>query len=691
MDRRYWAVRAMMLAAFINGAAMGGGAWAAKQDDEIGIVLPERIDGMARYDMVRKYLLDQLNEAWKRWQDRYETVKTPEQITDYQNMLRGRFIEMIGGLPERTPLNPQITGVLERDGYRVEKVIFESLPKFYVSAALFLPASDQFKPPYPGILVPCGHAENAKAHLEYQTMGALLALNGMAALVFDPIEQGERMQLLDDNGKQVMWGTKAHTLVGAVCILMGRNTARFEIWDGLRGIDYLQSRPEVDPERIGCTGNSGGGTQTSYMMCLDDRIMAAAPSCYLNRVGRQLETATGDAEQNIYGQAVWGMDHADFLMMRAPVPILICGATEDFFDIRATWETFRYAKRMYTRMGFAERVSLLENDAEHNYNRTQREGVVRWMARWLLHRDEPITEPEITPFKDEELWCTPRGQVMLLEGARSVYDLNADYAAELAVARGRLWQEEDHGKLLARVREITGIRTLSELPSPEVKAMGKINRQGYNVEKLILKAETGIFLPGLLFMPARPASKYAVLYVNEAGMKKGATPGGKLDAWAKDRIPVLAVDVRGLGETQQISQKQYGPTVGLDWEDYFAAYVLGRSYVGMRAEDILTAGRYLAERTGLPVRMVAVGNVGVPALHAAALEPAQFEAITLRRTLFSWDSVVDARPGYNQLINAVHGALQVYDLPDLAKTLGNKVIIEEPMDAMNRPVASGKP
>jgi hypothetical protein len=129
------------------------------------------------------------------------------------------------------------------------------------------------------VLVPCGHAKNAKGYDEYQTVGT--AGLWMAALVFDPIDQGERGQYLGPDGWPKHWGTRAHTMFGVGCTLLGRNTARFEIWDGMRAIDYLQSRPEVDPQRIGCTGNSGGGTQTSYLMALDDRIGAAAPSCYL--------------------------------------------------------------------------------------------------------------------------------------------------------------------------------------------------------------------------------------------------------------------------------------------------------------------------------------------------------------------------------------------------------------------------
>ncbi|MHC4580098.1 MAG: alpha/beta hydrolase family protein, partial [Planctomycetota bacterium] len=282
-------------------------------------------------------------------------------------------------------------------------------------------------------------------------MGALLALNGMVGFVFDPIDQGERGQLLSQWPKLI--GTRAHTMLGVGSILLGRNAASFEVWDGMRAIDYLQSRGEVDPKRIGCTGNSGGGTQTSYLMSLDDRIIAAAPSCYITSLERLLNTiGPQDAEQNIYGQIAFGMDHADYLMMRAPTPIMICAATKDFFDISGVWDSFRYAKRLYSRMGYAERIGLLENDATHNYNRLQRESVVRWMARWLLKKDEPIAEPNITLLSAEEIECSPGGQVMLLDGARSTYDLNRDYEEDLAKRRRKLWATKAHTGLLEKVR-----------------------------------------------------------------------------------------------------------------------------------------------------------------------------------------------------------------------------------------------
>ena len=649
-------------------------------------VLPQNLDGAPAGEMMAQYLRQQAGQRFEQWRQRYEELKTPEQIAAYQKNLREKFLEAIGGLPARTPLNPKVTGLVARDGYKVEKVIFESQPKHYVTALLFLPEAEKHKPPVPGVIVPCGHAPEAKAWETYQTVGALLALNGMAALVFDPIDQGERSQMPSALPK--MGCTAAHTTLGVGSILLGRNTARFEIWDGMRAIDYLQSRPEVDPNRIGCTGNSGGGTQTSYLMALDDRIRAAAPSCYITGFEALLSTiGPQDAEQNISGQVAFGMDHADYLMMRAPTAILICAATKDFFNIQGTWTCFRYAKRLYTRMGVAERIGLLENDAEHNYNKIQREGVVRWMSRWLLGVDKPIAEPPIRLLSDEEARCTPDGQVMPLEGARSTYDLNRDFEKELAAKRDACWRTTPQTEMLNRVRRVAGIRPLGELPKPTVEDRGTVQRDNVEVKKMVVTPESGILLPTIIFVPKQDPPAGAVLYIHEKSKDVDGGPGGAIEKLVGAGQVVMAVDIRGTGETQA-GGGWGGDLFGSDVKDVLTAYLLNRSYMGMRAEDILVCARILAEQYKGPVDLVAVGHVCVPALHATALEPSLFGSVRLTRGLTSWSNIIESGLSRNQLVNTVHGALTTYDLPELARVLGDHLVIEQPLNALGEPAGT---
>ncbi len=156
---------------------------------------------------------------------------------------------------------------------------------------------------------------------------------------------------------------------------------------------------------------------TSYLLALDDRVACAAPACYVTTFGHLLRTlGPQDAEQNIHGQLAFGMDQPDFLTMRAPVPVLVSSTTSDFFDIEGSWEAFREAKRIFTRLGHPERVDLIEAEGKHGVQPENLRAIVRWMRRWLLAKDDDITIAEVQPHSDEELRCTPDGQTLRLRG-----------------------------------------------------------------------------------------------------------------------------------------------------------------------------------------------------------------------------------------------------------------------------------
>jgi len=304
------------------------------------------------------------------------------------------------------------------------------------------------------------------------------------------------------------------------------------------------------------------------------------------------------------------------------------------------------------------------------------------MARWLLKKHEPITEPAIELLSEEEIKCTPSGQVMLLEGARSTYDLNRDFEKKLAKHRRKLWKTTAREELLNQVRKIAGIRKLTDLPEAKGERVGIVSRPDYNIEKLIIKPEDGIYLPALMFLPKQTRSGGTVLYAHEKGKAEDAGPDGPIEKLVEAGKVVLAVELRGTGETQKTDQKYFRPYFGYDGQDVYTAYLLGRSYVGMRAEDILICARFLQQQEHGRVDLVAVGHVTVSALHAAALEPDMFGSIKLVRGLVSWSNVIELGRSNNQLVNTVHGALTVYDLDDLGATLGDSLSIEEPLNAL---------
>ena len=400
---------------------------------------PLNLSGISEFKddaMMRNYLRTRVHTALDKRLEKLERLHTEKQIGAYQDQLRDFFGEIIDLKSfKRTPLNPKITGRLERDGYSVEKVIFESLPGFHITGNLYRPAGDG---PFPAILHPCGHTSNGKAADVYQKANLLLVKHGFIVLCFDPIGQGERKQLLDPKtGKGLHSATGEHHVLGVAPVLLGRGLASYMIWDGMRAIDYLESRSDVDPKRIGCTGNSGGGNMTSFLMALDDRIVAAAPGCFMTTTRQKNEKpGPGDPEQNLFAQIREGLDHPDFAIIRAPRPTLILAATEDFVPIEGTWLAFRQAKRVYTKLGFPERIDLVEAPEKHGYSVRLREGAVRFFARWLQGRNIEVFEPEkVAVEKEGDLLCSPKGQVIAMAGARPVFDLNRERSEELKAER----------------------------------------------------------------------------------------------------------------------------------------------------------------------------------------------------------------------------------------------------------------
>jgi dienelactone hydrolase/pimeloyl-ACP methyl ester carboxylesterase len=626
-----------------------------------------------------------LAEAQKQFDARRAAVamlKTPADIEKRQQELRAKFIESIGGFPEKTPLNPRVVGTEKRDGYRIEKVIFESRPNHHVTATLYLPEG---KPPYPGVINPIGHSTNGKAADSIQRGCILLAKNGIAALAYDPIGQGERRQLIEEAKGGLGGGTNEHTMTGVGALLVGRQTASYRIWDGIRSLDYLAGRPEIDPKRLGCTGCSGGGTLTSYLMALDDRILCAAPSCYITTLEKLFATiGPQDAEQNITGQVAFGMEHADYLTLHAPKPTLLLTATRDFFNIDGAWTTFREAKRIYGVLGHGERVDLFEYDTGHGFPKPQREAMVRWMRRWLLDRDDAVTEPDFALAKEADLLCTRTGQVLEDLKGRSVFDLNAERAGELARERRRWQGEEMKDRLLTEVRRLLALP--AAVREAKMRKAGVVKRPQYEVRKLVFETEPGVLVPGLWFGKGSEAKAPLVLYLHEDGKQADAAPGGSIEKLVQAGRSVLALDLRGMGETAPGKPGTSRPNYfGVEYKETFLSLHLNRPLLGQRVRDVLSVIEKLAPETPGGFHVVGIGTAAPSALHAAALEP-RIKEVELRRCVMSWESVVRTPISHNQLVNAVPGALAVYDLPELAATLAPRSLTVQAVSATGKAV-----
>lgn len=650
----------LLLAAFF---LAGAGAW-AQGDAELRF-LTNHTD----YKKLREQLSDyELKRAFALLDAREARVAswTAEDAGARKAEFREKFIRLLGGFPEKTPLNARVTGTIEAADYRIEKIIFESQPRFYVTANLYLPKTG--KAPYPAILFPLGHEDGAKSHDVWQQILVTFARKGYVCLTWDPLGQGERIQIFDADlgGSKTPPATTEHTVTGAQTLLAGTPLARYTIWDGIRALDYLESRPEVDTKRIGLTGNSGGGTHTAYIASLDDRIQVAAPSCFITSWRRLLlSIGPQDAEQCVPGFLAEGLDHADFIYGFAPKPYRMLSAIRDFFSITGARETFAEAQRVYGLLGVPAHIAMTEADNGHGYLKERRLASYKWFDKWLKGVDQDTVEEPVVPRREEELWATKTGQVVPELNSETVFSLNRAIVAGIHRAPASS----------AEIRRLIGYEPAKG--APVVKPFGVLRRDGYRIEKLTFLSEPGIEIPALLYLPGGSAGKIpAVIYVDSDGKSAAASD---LESLVKQGFAVLSMDARGYGETRDrtaLGAASWSRYFG-DYNNGMTAMLTGHTLTGARAGDISRAVDFLGSRPEIDAQRIygaARKFGGIAMLHAAALD-ARIQRVALEETLESYQSVVDHRLNRGVMEHVVPGALRVYDFPDLARLLGSRPLV----------------
>ena len=333
-----------------------------------------------------------------------------EEWKSYQKEIRGKLFESLDVF-QRTPLNPRVLGKLERENFTVEKIIFESHPEFYVTACLYIPKG--LTQATPAIIYCSGHTVNGFRAETYQGVILNLVAKGFIVFAFDPIGQGERSQYVDSTHRPVIGlGTREHSYMGMQSLISGRSNTDYFIWDGSRAVDFLLTREEVDPTRIGITGRSGGGTQSAMIAAYDERIYAAAPEAWISNFTRLFQSiGPQDAEQNPYQIIQKGIDYPDYVHIRAPKPTLIVTTTHDFFSIQGARETYREGLRSYEAFGKPDALQLVEHMGKHESTQGNREAVYAFFQTHLDLPGDP-TEQAVELFTPEELQITPTGQVV---------------------------------------------------------------------------------------------------------------------------------------------------------------------------------------------------------------------------------------------------------------------------------------
>lgn len=311
------------------------------------------------------------------------------------------------------PLCPQIHSVLECNGYTIENVRIQTLPDTWLGINVYIPKGDPG--PYPAIVVPMGHWPKGKAIADNQILCANLARNGFVVATFDPICQGERRiwtdaELVAHVGQvpEDMHAVAMHMVPGNLFYMMGKNLMSLFIHDGQRVIDYVCSRLDVDAQRIGVTGQSGGGTQTTYLAVLDDRVKAYSPIQCLSSMPRMLPDGIGDCEQSPIGLCQReAFEYADILWAALPKPVMVNGALRDSFPIEGLRELDREMRQVYDILGLSQNYTIVLSDCAHEISPGTRNAAYHWFRKVL--GDGRIPEPECRDVvkSPQELQCLP--------------------------------------------------------------------------------------------------------------------------------------------------------------------------------------------------------------------------------------------------------------------------------------------
>ena len=649
-----------------------------------------------------KHLMKQAFDDYEKRDEEITKLKTAGDWQSRQKWVKSKLLKVVGPFPEKTPLHPRITGVLQKEGYRVEKVIYESMPEFYVTGCLFMP--DRIEGKAPAILNVIGHNQEAFRAELYQILIHNLVKKGIIVFAIDPLGQGEHVQYFDpvNNFSSIGYSVIEHCYFGNQCFLSGSSAAKYFIWDGMRAIDYLLTRKEVDPERIGVTGFSGGGTVTSYLGAFDNRVKVSVPCSWSTASRRQLETkGVQDAETVFFHGVAEGITFEDLLEVRAPKPTLMTFTSRDeYLSLQGALEAYREAIKAYEAYGGRDNLEIVEDDYKHWMTPKIRLAIYKFfMKHFNLSGDPSEEKVEILPA--EELTVTPTGQISTSLGGARVFSANRNETSRLIenLEKSRRDALGHLSKVKHKAMEISGYSApTGEQREPFIN--GRYQREGYSVGKYAIRGEGDYAVPFLLFVPNDNKSKHpALVYLHPQGKATEARPGGEIEKLVQKGYIVAATDVLGIGETKNTAAR------GLT--DGYTAVLIGRSVVGIQAGDVARVVSYLKGRRDIDaakVGAVAIDEMCLPLLHAAAFEPS-ISNIALIGSPISYRSIamnkfykigLTKREGQSKehpyevdFSWGIAGVLTAYDLPDLLGCIApRKVVLAELKDQMLEPAST---
>ena len=598
-----------------------------------------------------------------------DALKTKADAEAYVKSVREKIAACFPMPQDRSVPKSEIIGVVEYPEFRIEKIIYYSRENFPVTANLYLPKTSG---KHPGTIFLCGHSADGKAALAYKSGAANLAIKGFATLIIDPVSQGERWQFVGVPNTSAVHGfcTREHNVLGKQLRLCGDFFGAWRAYDALRGLDYLLSRPEIDSSRIGITGNSGGGTMTTFTQALDERFTMAAPSCYVTSWKRNFENELpADVEQIPPGILAAGCEMGDFILAYAPRPIILLGQKNDFFDPRGLLETYNQVKKVYALLGAEENIQCFIGPGNHGYSIENREAMYEFFSKHAAINvaSKETFDGSLIPLKD--ILCTSTGQLATARPELSlVHDLIGKCAAGLKAERKALSPAEIKAELYKLLqlpetidepyaRLMRGIH-LDQIPDDR-RFLGRFALEDSDgmISMLKLNSESAYY--------HFPALDKLTIYIPHLD---GGSEVVKLEREPGEYI--AALDVRGLGETlplgtdQRPEQKKFDAVYSQDYHYDSVALMYGTSTIALRVLDILRAIEFVKARGVKKIELAGRGQGALPALFAALISD-DVSALTVYDALESYQSIIDKRMSNWPQSCMVPGILKYMDLPDI--------------------------
>ena len=675
----------------------------------LGAVLADKATGSYAEEMPNMlvcFLDRKLNQLASTWDEKRAQLQTVIDVQKRNETVRENLLTMLGAFPRRSPLNATTVRVAEKDGYRIEKVLFCSRPEFWVTGNLYVPTTGNG--PFPAILSPCGHYPLARMLPQYQSAYISLVKSGFVVLAYDPIGQGERRQYWNraTDVTEVGGPVFEHSMAGQELLLLGETLTGYMVWDGIRAIDYLLTRPEVDPARIGCAGHSGGGTMTKFIAVADERIRCAAilEGGTANAWPAQ-SIGVGDAEQNLFPAALYGVDNVDLHVAIAPRPLLVGIEHETSgFGGAAGAIGMRYRQ-----LGAEEKFSTVASDDPHAWTPKLRLATTDWFCKWFYDRPGPLEEFAYDTSAPSELYCTTDGSLRYSRKGQNIFDVVSKRQSALQPPRSApesraqcvVWQRETRERLSSLLRYQSQTHPLG------VHHLVTVPREGYQVEKIEFLSEPGIYIPGWVFVPARRKEMLpTVLYFSEDGMQsdgmefEGAEGSGiqhgVLDELARKGYLVVAADVRGIGETRpssnsSLSYESFGQLFNFDTAMSYAAWSMNQSLLGMRVLDVVRSVDYVMEREGADannLHVIGKGTAALWCLYAAAFDE-RIRSLTCDQCLLSYRSITESDRYLYGADVFIPDVLLHLDLPEIAAAIAPRPLkFLAPQNAMKKTVDS---